>query len=63
MLLTGSEFTITHFLSRKIPLNALPAVRLDPAFLSSVRSSLNHFTTPCLRDSLMLMLASGRNAI
>ena len=33
------------------------------AFLPSVRASLNHSTTPCLRDSTMLMLAFGRNAI
>jgi hypothetical protein len=32
------------------------------AFLPSVRASLNHSTTSCLRDCTMLLLAYGRNA-
>jgi len=41
----------------------LPSVRLDAAFLPSVRTVFNHSGNSCLRDYLMLMLASGRNAI
>ncbi len=33
------------------------------AFLPSVRTGFNHFTASRLHDSLMLMLAYGRNAI
>jgi hypothetical protein len=39
----------------------LPAVRYDAAFLPAVRT--NFFITSRLRDCLMFMLASGRNAI
>jgi len=40
----------------------LPAFCLDIAFLPSVRANISHYVIPCLRDCLMLMLASGRNA-
>jgi len=38
-------------------------VKIHLIVLPSVHVGLNHFTTPCLRDCTMLMLASGINAL
>lgn len=43
----------THLLARRLTLDA---------FLPVVRANFYYFVTSCLRDCLMLMLASGKNA-
>jgi len=68
LLNLNNNYTIEAGFSRKKSLMletcfVLSVVRLDAAFLPSVRTGFNHSATSCLRECSMLMLAYGRNAI